>query len=121
MEKRNIEEMSDHELLMELIAEKRRNDRLRYIRYGIIAAVALFVIIELSIWLPKINAALDTYYSLVNEVQSTTDSLKNFVGKIDLSILNDLQDKMGDVDKMMGNVEEVLGKLKGILGMFGMN
>ena len=39
---KRIEEMSDHELLMELIEDKRRNDKIRFIIYAVFATLAVF-------------------------------------------------------------------------------
>ena len=42
---KNIEEMSDHELLMELVAEKRRQDKLRYLKYAFYGLIGLAFVV----------------------------------------------------------------------------
>ena len=51
---KDIEQMSDHELLMELVKEKRRNDKLRYVKYGVYGVIALVVVILCIKYVPKI-------------------------------------------------------------------
>ena len=47
-----IAAMSDHEMLVELMQEKRRNDRARNITYMIAGAILVLVIILLVRYLP---------------------------------------------------------------------
>ena len=79
---KDIEEMSDHELLMELVAEKRRNDKIRYVKYGIYALCATVVLVLGFIYVPKIvefynkfNAVMDTLKSTSESVQRVSDSI----------------------------------------------
>ena len=111
---RPLEEMNDHELLMELIEEKRRNQKIRYIKYGILAVAVIVIAIIVSSWIPKIREAIETYNTVMKQVDSATGKINEFMGKIDFSVLEELETTMGDV-------QDLMGKLQTILGFFGMN
>ena len=64
---KRYEEMSDHEILMELIREKRRNDRLRYVRYGIYALI-LAVLIALSRLYIGIHYPTDVAFGIISGI-----------------------------------------------------
>ena len=81
---RPLEEMNDHELLMELIEEKRRNQKIRYIKYGILAVAVIAIAIIVSSWFPKIREAIETYNTVMKQVDSATGKINEFMGKIDL-------------------------------------
>jgi len=65
---KDINEMSDHELLMELVEEKRRNDKIRYIKYGIYAVLALIVIILCIKYIPMIVDMVNRYNALMESL-----------------------------------------------------
>ena len=111
---RPLEEMNDHELLMELIEEKRRNQKIRCIKYGILAVAVIAIAIIVSSLIPKIREAIETYNTVMKQVDSATGKINEFMGKIDFSVLEELETTMGDV-------QDLMGKLQTILGFFGMN
>ena len=63
---KDISQMSDHELLMELIADRRGQDKLRYVKYGIVAVILVAVIVELFI---KVLAENPLIFSRWDECQ----------------------------------------------------
>ena len=79
---KKIEEMSDHEILVELLEDKRRNDKNRYIKYGIYAAIALVIIVLLIIYVPKVVAFINKYNQVLNDLQETNDKINEFFNTV---------------------------------------
>ena len=84
-----ITAMTDHEMLVELMREKRRNDRARNIRYMILGAIVVLIAILLFRYLPPViryfqslHATLDKIQSGVDQVQGVTDGIRNTVGEL---------------------------------------
>ena len=73
-----IEEMSDRELLEELLKEKRRNQIIRCIELAILIAAVVFIYIEAQKYIPMIK-------DFVERSNGTIDKLKEMIVK-----LNDL-------------------------------
>lgn len=104
---KDIEQMSDHELLMELVKEKRRNDKLRYVKYGVYGIIALVVIILCIKYVPKLVAFFKEYNEVMNQLKQASDSVK----KVSDSISSETIETFNDVAKA----------IKDLLGRFGIN
>lgn len=74
--KKEIEWMSDRELLMELVAEKRRNERLRVVRILVLSLALLALVILCLIWIPRITAPF-------RQLQETVDRLNESIARFD--------------------------------------
>ena len=84
-----IAAMTDHEMLVELMHEKRRNDRTRNIKYMIIGAIVVLIAILLFKFLPPVvryfhnlNETIDRLQTGISEVQGVTNSIKETVGSL---------------------------------------
>ena len=84
-----IAAMTDHEMLVELMREKRRNDRERNIKYMIIGAVIVLIALLLFKFLPPVihyfqalNETIDRVQTGISEVQGVTNSIKETVGSL---------------------------------------
>jgi uncharacterized protein YoxC len=81
-----IATMTDHEMLVELLQEKRRNDRMKNIKYAILGAVLVILIILAAKYLPpviryfrSVQETLQQIQASVSQVQNLTDSVKESV------------------------------------------
>lgn len=82
-----ISAMSDHEMLVELMQEKRRGDTLRNIKL-VLLGVLLAVLVYLGFrYLPPaiayfkgVGETIDKIQTGVDQVQTVTDSIKDSVG-----------------------------------------
>jgi len=97
MNRKDPKLMSDHEMLVELIEEKRRQDRVRYIKYAVWGVIAIALIVLAAIYVPKIAA-------LYREVDGTMQEVDRTMQEIN-STLRNLQD---DYDYLKSNGQEVL-------------
>jgi len=64
---KSLEDMTDHELLMELVAEKRRQDKLRYAKYALIALVVIVLCVGIGMIISKINEFERNYQQFVGQ------------------------------------------------------
>ena len=102
---KDYNEMNDHELLMELVKEKRRNEKIRYVRYGVYVLILLAVAILAGIYIPKIVAVINRYNRFMDQMQGLSEK----VG----SVMND------ETIDLLDSVKSVMEKLQSILGKFG--
>ena len=102
---KDYNEMSDHELLMELVKEKRRNDKIRYVRYAVYVLILLAVGILAGIYVPKVVAVIKRYNQFMDQMQGLSDK----VG----SVVND-----GTIG-LLESMKSVMEKLQDLLGRFG--
>lgn len=102
---KDYSEMSDHELLMELVKEKRRNDRIRYVRYAVYGLILLAVIVIGAIYIPKIVAVINRYNRFMEQMEGLNEKVS--------SVVND-----GTVD-LLDSVKEAMEKIQGLFGKFG--
>ena len=111
------ETMTDRELLMELVEDKRRQEKIKYIEWGIAAAVIILVIVLLLVYLPPVVKTFKEVDSAVDMMQSEIDNIK---GSFDeamekLSEFEALADKIPDLEGLeekFAGLEELGEKLK---------
>ena len=100
---KRIEEMSDHELLMELIEDKRRNDKIRFIIYAVFATLAVLIIGVMLVYIPRMIQFMDQYKALMEDLENATNSIKDLKDSLDFDSLSGVQD-------MISKVQEILAK-----------
>ena len=78
--------MTDHEMLVELMYEKRRNDRARNIKYMIAGAVLVLIIILSIKYVPpvvryfqKLNETIETMQNSVAAIQGVADNINETI------------------------------------------
>ena len=84
-----IEMMTDHEMLQELLEEKRRADRVRSIKIAVCAAILIAVAVLCAIYLPpiieyfrKLNESVQQIRSTLQELRAVTDAVRETVGNL---------------------------------------
>lgn len=101
---KDIENMSDHELLMELVEAKRKEDKKNQIRMILYLILALAILILLGILLSKVMEVISKY----NEITSQIEQMKENVSQT-FNIFSE-----EDVETF----KKVMEDLKGILNFF---
>ena len=99
---KDISQMSDHELLMELIADKRRQDKLRYVKYGIVAVILVAVIVELFIYVPKVLETINYYKGIIVEAEETMNMVNEVVSGIPEGLAQKINDLVESLNKFFG-------------------
>lgn len=87
---KNYNEMSDHEILMELLEEKRKNDKLKTIKYAIYATILVLIIVVLAIYVPKILTFINNYNDFMNQFSDINKKMNEFLNNFDPSVTKDL-------------------------------
>ncbi|MBP5749714.1 MAG: hypothetical protein J6X24_02890 [Firmicutes bacterium] len=77
-----IAAMTDHEMLVELMQEKRRNDRARNIKYMIAGAIVLLIIILLIRYLPPAVRYFRSLTDSLNTIRSGVDSVRGVADNV---------------------------------------
>ena len=80
---KDINEMSDHELLMELVAEKRRRDKIRYLKLACYGVVFLCILYAGFRFVPKVMAAIDSYNQVIAKYDALAEQLQGTRDQID--------------------------------------
>ena len=99
---KNIEEMTDHELLMELVAEKRQRDVQKKIRIAIWIAIGILIIYLLWIYVPKIIEIYNKWDAMFEQIQSTGQKVDGVVEDI----------KNGPLKSLQSGIDSISGFLK---------
>lgn len=98
---KRIEEMSDHELLMELIEDKRRNDKIRFIIYAVFATLAVLIIGVMLVYIPRMIQFMNQYKALMEDLENATNSIKDLKDSLDFDSLSGVQDMISKVQEIM--------------------
>ena len=97
----NIETMSDHELLMELVREQQRRDKREKTRLYISLAVLLVIVVILAVWVPKIIALQRELNDTLQQINAVAEQVENTLDGIDLEGLKNILEKLQSVIKSL--------------------
>ena len=97
----NIETMSDHELLMELVREQQRRDKREKTRLYISLAVLLVIVVILAVWVPKIIALQHELNDTLQQINAVAEQVENTLDGIDLEGLKNILEKLQSVIKSL--------------------
>ena len=117
--KNEISAMTDHELLMELVEEQRRQERMRRVKTILWIAAALAVFVLACVYVPKLSALLRHYNAVMNSLESATarvnDSLDEFK-----TLAGEAQGFFDQVNQLgLDKLQEALDELRGALQQIG--
>ena len=114
--KKPVAQMTDREMLEELVAEKRRNDVVKIVLLCVLLAAAVTVIVLLAVWLPPVIAFFRELSESIRQVRGelqrildAADSVQKAVsgaGSAGWDTLKNLSEQLGDL----------LGKIKSFFG-----
>ena len=90
----NIETMSDHELLMELVREQHRRDKREKTRLYISLAVLLVIVVILAVWVPKIIALQRELNDTLQQINAVAEQVENTLDGIDLEGLKNIMETL---------------------------
>ncbi len=81
--KKPVEEMSEREMLVELLTEKRRQDKARVVRYAVLAAVIIAIAVLAIIYVPKIVNAYKALMETYSQVQELSLEAEEALGQVE--------------------------------------
>ena len=98
---KNYEEMSDHELLMELIADKRRREKLDIIKYAMLATILVALIVGGIIVGSKIMNTLNSYNQMILDLQNSTQNLTDMFNNFELNNNQEMTDYLEKLKELL--------------------
>lgn len=98
---KNYEEMTDHELLMELIADKRRREKLDIIKYAMLATILVAVIVGGIIVGSKIMNTLNSYNQMILDLQNSTQNLTDMFNNFESNSSNEISSYIENLKELL--------------------
>ena len=80
---KDLDSMSDRELLLELVKEKRRNDILRYVSYAFYAIIMILILIMYFKYAPMIKKMIDDYNMIIGKANELSESINAITQSFD--------------------------------------
>ncbi len=82
-EVKDLDSMSDRELLLERVKEKRRNDILRYVSYAFYAIIMILILIMYFKYAPMIKKMIDDYNMIIGKANELSESINAITQSFD--------------------------------------
>lgn len=112
--RKSIEEMTDHEMLTELLREKRREENWRYVKLGVYALIIVAIAILCAIYLPpviayfrRLNESIQQIQQALQQLQNTTDSVKSTVAELGESGAEALHSAVDKLNELLEKVSRI--------------
>ena len=80
---KDLDSMSNRELLLELVKEKRRNDILRYVSYAFYAIIMILILIMYFKYAPMIKKMIDDYNMIIGKANELSESINAITQSFD--------------------------------------
>ncbi|MBQ2583758.1 MAG: hypothetical protein II568_01155 [Erysipelotrichaceae bacterium] len=93
---KKIDEMSDHELLRELVEEKRRNDIIQWAILLLVVFIAVFTYIQVRRYMPMVTDLVDRANVLMVDLEANSKQVEE--------VFNSLND--GSIDQFKGVMQQ---------------
>lgn len=93
----NIETMTDHELLMELVKDQQRRERNEKTRRYISLAVLLVIAAVLLTFVPKVIRLYHDLNDTLRQINAVAEQVNGTLEGIDTDALNDILEKLQKV------------------------
>ncbi len=108
---KEIESMSDHELLQELVRQGRRNERESNIKTAVIAALLLVIIILALVYIPKIMAPIRQLNENMDQIKQTMGRLQEFADSLGSDTAEKLRRTLDGLNETTEQAKEMFAKL----------
>lgn len=110
--KKEIGLMSDRELLMELVEDKRRAEKWERVRLIAAAALLLAVAVLAAVYVPRLAATLRRVNETMDQVQTLTAQAEVFFDEIQQIGADKLAETVENVNAAAQEAGEIMDKLK---------
>lgn len=111
LKKTPIEEMSDHEILLELIKDKRRNDRNRYIKNTVRIIIAIAVIVLLIIVVPPVVRFFRQLNETITQMQESIAQVTEVAEGVRTQVEDSLAQIEDFTDEAKVMIEDSIGEI----------
>ena len=109
----------DHEILMELLAEKRQRDVIRRIKMIVALVILAAVIVMRFTVVPKVVAVIRQYNRVVNELEQAFTKVDGLVLKYGSTFEKLATIDVESIQTRLGKVNEFVDLFSGIASIFG--
>ena len=109
--KKEIDAMSDRELLMELVAAGRREEKRRVVRLCIAALLVLAIAVLCAVYVPRLAATLRRVNETMDKVQSMTEQAQSFFDAFKEVSADKLAETIETVSDTAQEAREIMDKL----------
>lgn len=106
--KKKIEEMTDHEILVELLKEKRMRDKIMYVKIAVYSVILITLMILGCIYIPKIVA-------FVNRVNEDLERIENTIIEFEENMNTLMEYGREFYDETLVKITENVQKIEGTI------
>lgn len=108
-EYKKVTMMSERELLEELVEDKRKKDRIRWIKYALLAIVILVAGYYIYTTLSRVMEVVNQYNGMMQEINQNVESFKEYFD-------GDGQQTMEGLQNILQQIEEFSNGFGGLFG-----
>lgn len=109
----------DHEILMELLREKRQRDVFRKIRIIVALVIVAALVVAMITVVPKVVAVIRQYNRVVNEIEQAFAKVDDLVLKYGSTFEKLAAIDVDNIQTRLGKVNEFVDLFSGIASLFG--
>ena len=103
---KDVNEMSERQLLMELVEDKRKLEKLQYVKYAVAAIVIIALFVMLNSFMSRITASIQAYEKIISELQNYSQEMTDMFSNLPSS---DGNTSMKDLMSYFKQLLEVFG------------
>ena len=105
---KEIKTMSDHELLMELVQEKRRAERARRLRSCVLGGVAALLLVLCLLYVPRAVRAVRRYNDTMESLNRTVTQVQSFLDAANTLGMEKWQQTVEQLNERLAEVQSFL-------------
>ena len=109
--KKEINAMSDRELLMELVAGQRREEKWRAVRIGATLLVVLAIVILCAVYVPRLTQTVRRVNETMDQVQGVAAEAQKLFDDIQEIGTDKLAETIDTVNETASEAREIMDKL----------
>lgn len=109
---KNTGNMTDHELLEELVLQGRRAERMSRIKICLVAVLLLLVAILALVYIPKIMAPIRQLNESMNEIRGAVDKAQTILNQFDEETVDQFKQTMESLSETSQQTRALMQKLK---------
>lgn len=109
---KNIGNMTDHELLEELVLQGRRAERMSRVKICLVAVLLLLVAILALVYIPKIMAPIRQLNESMIEIRGTMEKEQTILDQFDEETVGKFKETMESLSETSQQARVLLQKLK---------
>ena len=109
---KNTGNMTDHELLEELVLQGRRAERMSRIKICLVVVLLLLVAILALVYIPKIMAPIRQLNESMNEIRGTMEKAQTILNEFDGETIDKFKQTMESLSETSQQTRALMQKLK---------